>query len=434
MDLIHKINRLDHPGVLREFSWPPDLFTFGRFNLIYGWDKARPLQLPDAGLLYQDLSEDYGPASEDLDKAKADIHAFVSDLIEHLERKRSHPFTRLELNVPVPDVDFAAVTRANDVIQSHNRRCDDFRSSVEAAGRRLADAMIAASVPEHARLEAEVANAQAPIHALDSEIRQLNDEVALLEQSIIEHRQPAEELNEDLHKYLGHDEIRVDVRDTGYMLTRGGVPALSLSEGERTALALLYFLKSLGDRSFDKAQGVLVLDDPVSSLDANSLYLASSFIRERTGDAGQLFLLTHNFTFFREIRNWFRHLPGQNARQSERRPAKFYMLESVPGTNPRRAVLRALDPLLENFESEYHYLFSCIYVETRNENGVDLERSYLLPNVARRLLEMFLAFRRPQANGHLWGKMGDIDFDSVKNPPSVRQRSFTWRDHWRTRA
>ena len=96
------------------------------------------------------------------------------------------------------------------------------------------------------------------------------------------------------------------------------------------------------------------------------------------------------------------------------------MLESVPGTNPRRAVLRALDPLLENFESEYHYLFSCIYVETRNENGVDLERSYLLPNVARRLLEMFLAFRRPQANGHLWGKMRDIDFDSVKKTRILR--------------
>ena len=147
-------------------------------------------------------------------------------------------------------------------------------------------------------------------------------------------------LNEDLHQYLGHDEVRLEVRDTGYVLTRRGEPAQSLSEGERTALALLYFLKSLRDRRFNMSQGVVVLDDPVSSLDSNSLYLAVGFIRERTQDAAQLFLLTHNFTFFREIRYWFKHTKGQNSGNVERRPAKFYMLERIPGSNPRTTRIR----------------------------------------------------------------------------------------------
>ena len=38
MTAIEKINRLDHPGVLREFTWPGELSPFGRFNLIYGWN------------------------------------------------------------------------------------------------------------------------------------------------------------------------------------------------------------------------------------------------------------------------------------------------------------------------------------------------------------------------------------------------------------
>ncbi len=42
------------------------------------------------------------------------------------------------------------------------------------------------------------------------------------------------------------------------------------SEGERTAIAFLYFLKSLQDKSFDLANGIVVIDDPVSSLDANA--------------------------------------------------------------------------------------------------------------------------------------------------------------------
>ena len=159
--------------------------------------------------------------------------------------------------------------------------------------------------------------------------------------------------------------MRLKVKDTGYVLVRHGVPADSLSEGERTALALLYFLKSLGDRRFDLKEGVVVLDDPVSSLDANALYLAFSYIRQRAQDAAQLFLLTHNFTFFRQVRNWFYHLRGQKKRDINQRPARFYMLDRVVDADPRRTAIRPLDPLLEQYESEYHYLFAYVYRETR---------------------------------------------------------------------
>ena len=38
MTKVVKIARLKHPGVFRDFSWPADLPTFGRYNLIYGWN------------------------------------------------------------------------------------------------------------------------------------------------------------------------------------------------------------------------------------------------------------------------------------------------------------------------------------------------------------------------------------------------------------
>ena len=38
MTVIQKILRLDHPGVLRDFSWTAEMPAFGRFNLIYGWN------------------------------------------------------------------------------------------------------------------------------------------------------------------------------------------------------------------------------------------------------------------------------------------------------------------------------------------------------------------------------------------------------------
>ena len=201
---------------------------------------------------------------------------------------------------------------------------------------------------------------------------------------------------------------------------RNGVPADSLSEGERTGLALLYFLKSLDDREFSLNEGVIVLDDPVSSLDENSIYLAFGYIRQRTQGAAQLFVLTHNFTFFRQVRNWFHHLKGQGSNQIHRRPARFYMLDRVLDSETRCTTIRPLDPLLECYESEYHYLFARVYRERSVATETTLEQLYDIPNVARRLLETFLAFRRPHISGDLWKKLQDTQINPSKKLRIIR--------------
>ena len=236
----------------------------------------------------------------------------------------------------------------------------------------------------------------------------------------MEHRRPADELNDDLERYLGHRELTIGVRDTGYAIMRGGSVAASLSDGERTALALLYFLKTLGDRRFDAERGVVVLDDPVSSLDANAMYLALGFIRDRTQTAGQLFILTHNFSFFRQVRSWFHHIPRQKSPNMDRRPARFYMLCEVASVESRRTTISRLDPLLEQYESEYHYLFSLVYREAQKASAGSLESSYYLPNVARRLLEAFLAFRLPHIAGDLWRKLESTKMEGASRTRVLR--------------
>ena len=70
-------------------------------------------------------------------------------------------------------------------------------------------------------------------------------------------RRPADELNAELKAYLGRDELRFEVRESGYALTRSGQPVSNLSEGERTAIAFPHFLKSLQDKSFDLTKRTL---------------------------------------------------------------------------------------------------------------------------------------------------------------------------------
>src|SRR5690606_24281598 len=181
-----------------------------------------------------------------------------------------------------------------------------------------------------------------------------------------------------------------------------------------------YFLKTLKDRRFEMDKGLVVLDDPVSSLDAHALFMAFGFIRRCVDDAAQIFILTHNFAMFRQVRNWFHHLKDQNKRDITRRPARFYMLDCSLTDQGRRSRIAPLDPLLENFESEYHYLFARVYRRANEDAQGGLEENYIFPNMARRLLEAFLAFRRPQIAGELRHKLQSIDFDEIKKMRILR--------------
>lgn len=377
-------------------------------------EDAKGLRLPDRTALYEDLHTEYDARRRELEEALEGLSTFIGELLQAIDTKRAQPFKSMQREVAVPGIDAASVDRLNQVIARHNKACDDFQTRTTGARDRLALDMIAETLDEYSRLSEAVKAASEAIVPLEREVTRLRDEIGRLEREIVEHRQPAEELNEDLRKYLGHDEITLQVKDTGYQLLRNGQIAEALSEGERTAVALLYFLKSLRDRQFDLGRGVVVLDDPVSSLDANALYLAFGFIRHRTESAGQLFVLTHNFPFFRQVRNWFHHQKGQNKKDIAQRPARFYMLDRVSGSNPRCTTLRALDPLLEQYESEYHYLFACVHRAANATGENNLEQQYGLPNVARRLLEMFLAFRRPQIAGEFWQKLKDVPFDEAR--------------------
>ena len=377
-------------------------------------NQANDVGLPDRAAFYEDLAAEYEFRQKTLRNALKKVSGFVDALVQSLEEKKSQPFTKVECELPIPEVEAEVVELLNEIIRRHNKACDDFQARTVDAGDRLALDLIAQNLDEYSRLFAAAETSANAVDPLEHNVRRLSAEIARLERDIVEHRQPADELNEDLQKYLGHDELRLRVKDTGYELLRDGAPANSLSEGERTALALLYFLKSLGDRRFDLRHGIVVLDDPVSSLDANALYMAFGFIRHRTQDAAQLFLMTHNFTFFRQARNWFYHLKGQSKKDVNKRPAHFYMLERVREADSRCTTIRSLDPLLEQYESEYHYLFACVYRVAHATSDAKMEQNYGLPNIARRLLEMFLAFRRPQFSGELWKKLKDVKFEEAR--------------------
>lgn len=382
--------------------------------------QADEAEFPKQIELYDDLAQKYAEAERGLRVALDTVRSFLDDLVRVLTEKRSRPFDQLVLEVAIPSVIPDAVEQVTSIIKEHNRACDEFDARIAAARDRLVLGMIADALNEFVRLRDAVQAAHAAIPPLMADIQHLKDEIERLEREIVEHRQPAEQLNEDLWKYLGHGELQLAIKETGYSITRNGVPANMLSEGEMTAIALLYFLKSLEDRDFGKETGVVVLDDPVSSLDGNALFLAFGLIRERTKETGQIIVLTHDFTLFRQVRNWLHKMPGQGKKDPTQRPSRFYMLRCSSNGGVRSAALDWIDPLLEKFESEYHYLFSYVYRVWQAPDATCLEDYYHVPNVARRLLEGFLAFKVPQESGELYRALQRVAYDESKKTRILR--------------
>ena len=148
----------------------------------------------------------------------------------------------------------------------------------------------------------------------DERLAGLKSNLEIAESRLTNVKDTAKAIN-DLLEQLGFTNFKLDVTEDAlsYRITRlNGEPASeTLSEGERNLLTFLYFYHLMNGSQ--KASGaserrVIVIDDPISSMDANVLFVVSSLVRKlaedaRSGDgaAEQLIVLTHNISFHHEI-------------------------------------------------------------------------------------------------------------------------------------
>ena len=180
---------------------------------------------------------------------------------------------------------------------------------------------------------------------------------------------------------------------TSYKLVRsdGSDAKATLSEGEKTFVTFLYFYHLLKGSESDSGMTtdrIVVFDDPVSSLDSDILFIVGSLIkglfdevRAGTGHIKQIFVLTHNVYFHKEVTYNSRR---KNVAMKEetfwiiRKPGLVSKLEKHP-TNP--------------IKTSYELLWA----EVRKP-----ERSNLaIQNTLRRILENYFKI------------LGGIDFDQL---------------------
>lgn len=164
------------------------------------------------------------------------------------------------------------------------------------------------------KLEDEIAALNTEIKGILVQKSRLETDIKNLQAALTSVIPTKDLINEWLEEF-GFTGFRLEVGsdEHSYGLVRNdGTPVnKTLSEGEKNFVTFLYFyalLKGSQDDSGMTSEQVVVIDDPVSSMDSDVLFIVSTLIRRLVWDMSeneskiqQLFIETHNIYFHKEV-------------------------------------------------------------------------------------------------------------------------------------
>ena len=224
--------------------------------------------------------------------------------------------------------------------------------------------------------------------ALDTEIKDETRNVTSIQPTI-------DEINRILISFgfVNFKIVPSPQEENHYQIQRedGTLAEATLSEGEITFITFLYYLHlTKGGTSEDAIteDRILIIDDPISSLDSNILFIVSTLIkqliksvRENSGNIKQIILLTHNVYFHKEVS----FINGQTTQLND---TKYWILRK--NTNVTSIQCFELSNPIKNS-------YDLLWQELNNENN---SSSVTVQNIMRRIIEHYFK---------LLGKYGDDD-------------------------
>lgn len=258
----------------------------------------------------------------------------------------------------------------------------------------------------------EVTSYKDEVAQLEKEIKEITERGTLLRKEISELTREISELNKhNANTEAAIDSINKILRDSGFqgfsirakdgvenvyeIVRENGTVAENLSEGERNFIAFLYFYHRVRGsmNSEELKEKIVVIDDPVSSMDSTALFIVSAIVREMInvcrnnteylnpqvpGDyIKQLFILTHNVYFHREVT--YQQVGYYNC-------TSFYMIRKNDNVSTVKLCKRQ-NKEIPSEEENYNPVqnsYAALWDELR-----DLHSTIPALNVMRRILEYY---------------------------------------------
>ncbi|MGL2523503.1 AAA family ATPase [Helicobacter pylori] len=220
------------------------------------------------------------------------------------------------------------------------------------------------------------------LEKIDNKLKELNDQkrpdIKIINNYLKALNLPKYSLDKDYRIVLNSDALENSEAE------------MILSGGEKTTLAFAYFLARL--KLFYKKEDlkdlVVVIDDPISSLDEQRIYNTSDIVAkinqelageslkdEKDENKAQIFVLTHNHTFMARLIN----MVGKYAR--------YFQLER----NQKQLKIVCKNEVVGYFDTFYLLLFKEVYEFAKKEKVQDdFKEAINYGNKVRILLESFL--------------------------------------------
>jgi len=342
----------------------------------------------------------------DTDKYSAFLKTLISQNANNSElliNKIKEPSRSLELVSLKEQLDLIAIliTNANEEIRKHNEIAGNFNAEKDRLILSIWKYIIEQFRTDITKFNVENNGLKAGILALNSQLsakaieyKALDVEIKKLSKNVTSIQPTINEINRLLKSYGFTNFKIVPASEEGfYQIQRedGTMAETTLSEGEITFITFLYYLQlAKGGISEDSVneERILIVDDPISSLDSNVLFVVSTLIKEiikeiksDIGNIKQLILLTHNVYFHKEVS----FIDGRTKNCGK---TNFWILRKNDSTTN-------LQPfLMENpIQSSYELLWQ----ELKSEN---VKSSITIQNIMRRIIENYFK---------LLGKYGDDD-------------------------
>jgi len=312
------------------------------------------------------------------------------------------------------------VTEANNAINSHNQTVANIASEKQSLTAQVWQYVLNELSADLSQYEQTKNRLNQTIQGMEKSLRDKQQERRGLEQQVKELEkqttsvQPTIDAINNLLTAFGFNSFNIKVADDGnhYQICRenGEDASRSLSEGEKTFITFLYFyslIKGAQSASGISTDRVVVFDDPISSLDSDILYIVSTLIkgvieevRNQTGYIKQVFVLTHNVYFHKEIS--FHKNRYQSSAMSDE---SFWMVKKQQQSS-------VVERCNENpIRSAYELLWQD--VKTSNVSSPSLQ------NTLRRVLENYFT---------MWGGMGKDEICDLfeGRDKLICQSLFSW--------
>lgn len=213
------------------------------------------------------------------------------------------------------------IKKANEQIANYNEMIKDIKKQKKSCKEQTWKFLVnefKSDIQEYNKkycgLEKGIDNLEKAISENQEEVKKLENEIKELEKNMVSIKPIVNEINTLLKGYgFTNFGLACTEDEKFYRIQRedGQLVGETLSEGEVTFITFLYYYHlakgSLKENDISKNK-VLVIDDPISSLDSNILFMVSVLVKdlmketmEEKTNIKQIIILTHNTYFYKEI-------------------------------------------------------------------------------------------------------------------------------------